>query len=104
MVSVHKRQGEVNQRDAKRKTVGDLPELQVLAGSPHGGDVAVNVFVINQLMLPTLFYSVLVSVSVFMVLSTVFHPLNSPNNSRLSHSVLPILALPYWSFQLHISL
>ena len=44
--------------------------------------------------------SVLVSVSVFMTLSTVFHSMNSPNNSPLSHSVLPVLVLPYWSFKL----
>ena len=43
---------------------------------------------INQLSLPTPFYSVLVSVSVFMfvALSSVFHCINSPNNSLLSHS------------------
>ena len=34
------------------------------------------------------FYSVLVSVSVFMALSTVFHSMNSPYNSPLSHTVL----------------
>ena len=50
----------------------------------------------------TPFYSVLVSVSVFMALSTVFHSINSPNNSLLSHSVLPVLFLPYWSFQLYL--
>ena len=48
------------------------------------------------------FYSVLVSVSVFMVLSTVFHSINSPDNSPLSHSVLPVLFLPYWSIRLYI--
>ena len=37
------------------------------------------------------FYSVLVSISVFMALSTVFHCINSPDNSPLSHSVLPVL-------------
>ena len=36
-------------------------------------------------------YSVLVSVSVFRALSTLFHSINSPNNSPLSHSVLPVL-------------
>ena len=36
------------------------------------------------------FYFVLVSVSVFMALSTVFHSINSPNNSLLSYSVLPV--------------
>ena len=40
------------------------------------------------------FYSVLVSVSVVMALSTVFHSINSPDNSPLSHSVLPVLFLP----------
>ena len=44
-------------------------------------------------------YSVLVSVSVFMALSTVFHSIHPPDNSPLSHSVLPVLFLPYWSFQ-----
>ena len=58
---------------------------------------------INQLSLPTPFYSVLVSISVFMALSTVFHSVNSPDNSPFSHSVLVVLALPYWSFQLYIS-
>ena len=44
---------------------------------------------INQPSLPNPFYSVLVSVSVFIALSTVFHPINSPDDSPLSHSVLP---------------
>ena len=47
---------------------------------------------------------VLVSVSVFMALSTVFHSINSPYDSLLSHSVLVVLFLPYWAFQLFISL
>ena len=77
----------------------------VPAGSPsRGGDVAVDVFDINQPRLPTLFHSVLVSVSVFMALSTVFHSINSPDKSPFSHSVLPALFLPYRSFQLYISL
>ena len=50
------------------------------------------------------FYSVLASVSVFMALSTVFHSKNSPDDSALSHSVLLVLFLPYWSFQPYISL
>ena len=76
----------------------------VPADSPSGGGgVAIYVFDINQPSLPTPFCSVLVSVSVFMALSTVFHSINSPDNSPLSHSVLPILFLPYWSFQLHTS-
>ena len=48
------------------------------------------------------FYSVLVSVSVFMAVSILFHSINSPDNSSLSHSVLLVLILPYWSFQLCI--
>ena len=67
-------------------------------GSPsRGGDVAVYVFDLKQPSLPTLFffYSVLVSVSDFMALSTAFRSINSPSDSLLSHSVLPVLFLPY---------
>ena len=61
-------------------------------GSPsRGGDVTVYVKDINQPSLPTPFYSVLVSTSVFMALSTVLHFINSPDNSLFSHSVLPVL-------------
>ena len=59
---------------------------------------------INQTSFPTPFYSVLVSFSVFMAISTVFHSINSPDGSPFSHSVVVVLALPYWSFQLYISL
>ena len=55
-------------------------------------------FDINQPSSPTLFYSVLVPVSVFMALSTVFHSINSPDNSPLSHSVLPVVFLPFGPF------
>ena len=66
----------------------------VPTGSPsRGGDVAVYVFDINQPSLPTPFLSVLVSISVFMVLSTVFRFLNSNDNSLLPHSVLLVLFL-----------
>ena len=54
-----------------------------------GGDVAIDVFDRNQPSSPTPLYSVLVSISVFMVLSTVFHSLNYPDNSLLFHYVLP---------------
>ena len=58
-------------------------------GSPsHGGDVPVYVFDINQPSLPTPFYSVLVSVSVFVTLSNVFHSINSPDNCPFSRSFL----------------
>ena len=61
-------------------------------GSPSrgGGDVVVDVVDTNQPSLPTPFYSVLVFISVFMALSSVFHSKNSPENSPLSHSVLPV--------------
>ena len=54
-------------------------------------DVTVYVPYINQPSLPTSFYSVLVSTSVFVALSTVFHFINSPDNSPLCHSVLLVL-------------
>ena len=74
-------------------------------GSPsRGGGVAVYVFDINQLSLPTPFYSVLVPISVSVALSFVFHSINSPDKSPLSHSVLSVLFLLYWSFQRNISL
>ena len=73
--------------------------MGVPTGSPScGGDVAVYVFDINQQSLPTLFYSVLVSVSVLMALSTVFHSINSPDNSPLSHSVLLVLFLSSFNY------
>ena len=58
----------------------------VPAGSTsRGGDVTVYVTDINQPSLSTFFfYSVLVSVSVFMAPSTVFHFINSPDNSTVS--------------------
>ena len=49
------------------------------------------------------FYSVLVSVSVFVALSPVFHSIHSPDNYPLSHSVPLGLTSAYWSFQLYIS-
>ena len=75
--------------------VCNSPDL-VPAGSPScGGGVVVYFSDINQLSLPTPFYSVVVSVSVFMALSTVFYSINSPNNSLLSHFVVLVLFLPY---------
>ena len=83
--------------------------LLVPAGSPsRGGDVAVYVFDIHQPSLLTPLKkkkkkSALVSISVFMAPSTVFYCINSPNNSPLSHSVLPVLFLTSWFIQLYIS-
>ena len=82
---------------------GTPPSFSIPVGSPsHGRDVVVCAKDINQLSLPTPFYSIFVSVSIFVALSIVFHSINSPNNSLLSHSVLPVLILPYWSFSTHI--
>ena len=53
---------------------------------------------------PLLFISILVSIYIFMALSTVFLSVKSPDNSPLSHAVLPVLILPCWSIQLYISL
>ena len=53
-------------------------------------DVAVYAFDINQPSLPTPVYSVLVSVFVFMVLTTVFYSIHSPDNSPLFHPVLSV--------------
>ena len=80
-------------------------KVKVPVGSlSRGGDVTVCVYDIFQPSLPTPFNSVLVSVSVFVALSTVFHSINCPDNSPFSQSVLPVLFPPYWSFQLYISL
>ena len=40
-------------------------------------------------------------ISALLVLSTVFHSINSPANFLFSHSVLPVLSPPCWSFQLY---
>ena len=65
-----------------------LTLMPIPTGSPsQGGVVTVTVFDINQPSLPTPFYSVLVSISVLVALSTVFYSINSPDNSPFSHSV-----------------
>ena len=67
----------------------------VPASSPsRGEDVEVYVKDTNQPSLPTPFYSVFVSISVFIALSTAFHSIHSPDNFPLSHCVLPVLFLP----------
>ena len=79
--------------------------LGVPIGSPSRcGDVAVYVSDINQSSSHAPFYSVLVTISVSMALSTVLDSINSRDKSLQSHFVLPLLFLPYWSFQLSISL
>ena len=63
----------------------------VLAVSPsRGGDVAVYIFCRNQPMFLTPFYLALVSISVVMTLSTVFHSINSPDNFPFCYSVPPV--------------
>ena len=99
---------EIEQVSSKYKR--GLRHIQVInfgvpAGSPsRGGDVAVYIFSMNQPSLPTPFYSILVSVSVFMALSIVFLSINSPDKSPLSHPVLQVLFLHNGSFQLYTSL
>ena len=75
-------------------------ELSVYSFPASLQSVEVYVFNINQPSLPTPFHSVLVSVSVFRALSTVFHSINFPDNSSFSDSVLPVLYLLYWSLVL----
>ena len=75
----------------------------VPAGSvSRAGDVVVYFLDINQPSLPAPFYSVLVSISVFMALSTVIHSINPPDNSLLSYFVLPsyfCLIVVFFSFK-----
>ena len=54
----------------------------------HGGDVTVYVWNKQTELAHPFFYSVLVSISVFMALSTVFCFINSLSNSPFSHSYL----------------
>ena len=69
-----------------------LHHVRVRTGSPsRGGDVTVFLFDRSQPSVHTPFDSVLVSVSVLMSLSTVFHSINSPDNSPLSYSTRYLL-------------
>ena len=74
---------------------GDVYCLILLHPTPHPTPSTKSLY--SQLArLPAM--TVFVSVSVFMALSTVFHCINSPDNFPFSHSVLPVLSLPYCSF------
>ena len=84
--------------------VGLSPSAQSSRAHHYVVGMLRSVFDINQPSLPTPFIYVLVSVSVFMALLTVFHSIKFPDNSPLSHSVLLVLFLPHWSFQQYISL
>ena len=82
--------------------------MEVINGGPHGLTFSWwGCYVLCLRHKPTefthSFYSVVVSVSVFMALSTVLYSINSPDNSPLSHSALLVLFLPYWYFQLYVS-
>ena len=69
-------------KDWERSSVGSgLAIEDLLIKTVCKSMTPVYVFDINQPSMPTPFYSVLVSVSVFMALSTIFHSINSPDNS-----------------------
>ena len=71
--------------------------MTVPTGSPsRGGNFKVNFKDTNQPSLPTPFYFFLVSISVFMAFSTVFHSTNSLDDCFIT--VLLVLSLPFWSF------
>ena len=73
----------------------------VHTGSPSRvGDVAVYVFDINQPSLPTPFYLFLVSFFCLIILSTVFHSINSPDNPPLFLCSSGLIS----AFKLHFSL
>ena len=81
-----------------------LTPFRVPAGSPRGGDVTVDAPDMNQPSLPPPFW--FCSRVCFCLYSpfNCISSINSPDNSPLSNSVLLVLLLPYWSFQLYISL
>ena len=68
------------------------------------GDFTVHVKDTNRPSLLTPFRSVLVSISVFIALSTVFYSIKFSRQLTLFLPVLPVLYLSYWSFQLYIPL
>ena len=71
--------------------VANYDVFLVPAGPPsRDGDVTVYVLDMNQPNLPTLFI-LLLCLFVFIALSTVFHSINSPDNSPLSHSIFLVL-------------
>ena len=66
--------------------------------SPRGGDVVVCVFwqKPSELGHSFLFCSCVYFFNFFIALSTVFHSINSPDNSQLPYSVLPVLIQPFF--------
>ena len=88
----------VSAEKLKKKTLAIFPCRRDLMQPKHSVVIKDIVNTISS------FYSVIVSVSFFMALSTVFHSVNSPDNSPLSHSVLLVSFLPYRTFQQFISL
>ena len=71
----------------------------------RGGGVTVYVKDINQPSMPTPFlFCSCVRFCLLGPLNCTLHSINSPDNSPFSHSVLPVMSLPYFSFQLNVSL
>ena len=82
----------------------DCPTGGVPVVSPsRGGDVAVYVIGLNQPSMPAPFFkNYLFCSCIYFCLYDPFdctHSINPPDNFLLSYSVLPLLFLPYWSFQ-----
>ena len=70
-----------------------------------GGDVVVYVKYVNQPSLPTPFlFCSCVYFCLYGAFGCISFHRNSTDNSPLSHPVLAVLFLPYWSSQLYISL
>ena len=86
-------------------TISSSPSSVPAGSASRRGEYCDNV--LHQARSPTPFYSVLLSVSLFMDVSNVFHSLNPPDNppdkSLLSYSVLPVVFILDWSFQLFVN-
>ena len=84
------------------------PHWEIVPTGPPSrrGDVTVYAYDINQPSLSTALYSVLVSISVFMALSTAFHSINSPDDSVFSFCSSGLISalLVNSLFQLYVSL
>ena len=109
-ISVHASHDQLSIKRNQCMTIVELFSLYmsvyfVSTDSPsRGGDVAVYVWHKPTELAHSFLCCFCVCFFVFVALSTVFHSINFPENSPFSHSVLPVLSLPYWSFQLYISL
>ena len=78
--------------------------LIVPAGSPsRGGDVTVYVAYKPTELAHSFLFCSCVDFCLYGPFNY-FHSINSPDNSPISHSVLPVLCLSYWFSQLYIPL